>query len=241
MPKILDYPSATFEKCIELANAIESLGGNCSKDIAGEKMGLTGTSGGFGQIVSSAVKFKLIRYEKGKLSITETFKSIKQAYSENERLVIERDAFLTPKVFRSLFEKLKGKEIPTEILPKMLIREFGVESEDASKVSKYFIKGLTEIKLIAGNIIIDDSVSNVEIEEGKDNEEPETINLPTKAFDNGLNGFEEALIIQPEKYVVHFIGPGLNSKLEIQDSEDFLIVEATLKKIKKKYSSNEIE
>jgi len=51
--------------------------------------------------------------------------------------------------------------------------------------------------------------------------------------------FEDAQIIPQNTYVIQFTGPGLNSKLEIQEADDLLIVEATLAKIRKKLSSNE--
>lgn len=50
--------------------------------------------------------------------------------------------------------------------------------------------------------------------------------------------FDEIETITPSKYTVQFIGPGMNTKLEIQEEDDFLIVEATLSKIKKKLLSN---
>jgi hypothetical protein len=51
--------------------------------------------------------------------------------------------------------------------------------------------------------------------------------------------FEEVQVIPQNTYVIQFTGPGLNSKLEIQEADDLLIVEATLAKIKKKLLSNE--
>lgn len=51
--------------------------------------------------------------------------------------------------------------------------------------------------------------------------------------------YQEIEVIVPNSYFIHFTGPGMNSKLEIQELDDFLIVEATLAKIKKKLSKDE--
>ncbi len=51
--------------------------------------------------------------------------------------------------------------------------------------------------------------------------------------------FQDIQIIPQNTYVVQFTGPGLNSKLEIQEADDLLIVEATLAKIRKKLANNE--
>jgi phage repressor protein C with HTH and peptisase S24 domain len=37
-----------------------------------------------------------------------------------------------------------------------------------------------------------------------------------------------------ENYVVHIYGNGINSKLEVNDDDDLVIVEATLNKLRKK-------
>ena len=51
--------------------------------------------------------------------------------------------------------------------------------------------------------------------------------------------YDEVQIITPDKYVVQFIGPGMNTRLEIQEEDDLIIVEATLAKIRKKLKANE--
>lgn len=51
--------------------------------------------------------------------------------------------------------------------------------------------------------------------------------------------FQDIEIVSPNSYFIQFTGPGMNSKLEIQEIDDFLIVEATLAKIKKKLTKDE--
>ena len=50
--------------------------------------------------------------------------------------------------------------------------------------------------------------------------------------------YEDAQIVPTSTYQVHFRGPGMDSRLEISDIDDLLIVEATLGKIKKKLGEN---
>ncbi|MCO6149539.1 hypothetical protein [Flavobacterium sp. NRK1] len=50
--------------------------------------------------------------------------------------------------------------------------------------------------------------------------------------------FDEALIVPSNVYTIKFVGPGMNTTLEIQEEDDLLIVEATLVKIRKKLLAN---
>lgn len=46
--------------------------------------------------------------------------------------------------------------------------------------------------------------------------------------------YEDAELVVSDKYVVQFIGPGMNARYEIREEDDLIIVDATLTKIKKK-------
>ncbi|RYY28902.1 MAG: hypothetical protein EOP41_02885, partial [Sphingobacteriaceae bacterium] len=141
MPKNLNYPLASFQKAFTLADAVDALGGSCSVENCALKMQRK-ISGGFMVIISSAQKFELVTFDKGVITISENYKLIKHSYTNTERITFLRKAFLAPQVFSILFERFKGKELPVDMLDKILIREFGVEEITAGRVSGYFTDGL---------------------------------------------------------------------------------------------------
>ncbi|MEX8546998.1 MAG: hypothetical protein V5804_05290 [Mucilaginibacter sp.] len=238
MPKNLNYPLASFQKSYALADAVNALGGSCTVENAAQKMQRK-VSGGFMVIISSAQKFKLTNFEKGLITTTEEYKLIKHSYTNSERLDLLRKAFLSPQIFSLLYERFKGKELPTEMLDKILIREFGVEESTAGRIAGYFVDGLKTYGLLNGSTVLsleheqseDPIIQNIFETEKTENKavEEQFVQQKTEALNKdasftGLNlvGFE-----------FEIAGPGINTKVTIDDEEDLLIVEAMLKKIRK--------
>ncbi|WP_313181405.1 hypothetical protein [Sphingobacterium siyangense] len=235
MPKIKNYPDAAFEKCLELAYAIESLGGECLSATAAEKLNRT-ESGGYGVLVSATVKHGLITNIKSTLKITDLFKKIIHAYTEDEALVFKREAFLKPEVFKLIYERLKGKKLDISILGKVFIREYDVDSKSAQKVAGYFIKG---IKLL-GLLDQQDNLLNVEfglISENSDISAEEDIAVEEVKVED-VKSPEFTIMQRPfstneEEYIIHLKGPTIDSRLVIKDEDDFVILTSYINKIRK--------
>lgn len=237
MPKIKNYPDASLEKCLELADAVESLGGECLSATAAEKLNRTEKSGGFGMVVSSTVKYGLITNNRGNLKITELFKNIIHAYNDDEALMFKREAFLKPEVFKLTYERFKGKELDTNIMNKIFIREYQVDSKSAQKVAGYFIKGLKLLILLdqQNNLLDIDSNKN---DEKKENElENEDDNLIEEVKVEEVNSPNVTIVQRTfsneDEYTIHIKGPTIDSKLIIKDEDDFVILTSYINKIKK--------
>ena len=242
MPKILLYPRNSFEKSLEIAEAALALGGSCDEETCAEKLGKK-VSGGFKSIISSAQKYGLIEYHRGIIKVSADYQFIVHSYTEDEKKSRKAKAFLTPQVFSELFHRFEGKKLPVELLEKMLIREYNVEPNLASRVSKYFTEGLRSLDLLdSSNIIQSLSDKIVSGEEEKDS--------VSTAPEEGLNrerviGTHDSVSTSDIKienssiYTIHMYGPGLNTKIEVNEDDDIIIVEATLKKIKNKLKEME--
>lgn len=253
MPKILDYPKSSFSNSMDMAEAIDSLGGRCEKASCADQMGLKLT-GSFNKRISAAVKYNLIASNKGKLEITDLYKAIKNSYNEEERLKHKKDAFLTPPIYGALYEKFKGKKLPVDILDKYLIREYDVEDKNASTVANIFLKGLESIGLLENEFVIDlksseavnDSLNEndeyAEIEEEIEEKSSVPANYNGKYVDPEVrsqilhieNQNRNRIEKDPSEFLIHITGPGIDSEIVIKEEEDLLIVEAMLKKVKKK-------
>ena len=247
MPKLIEYPKGSFKNSLELAEAVSSLGGSCDRESCAHKMGLK-MSGAFGTKIGTTAKYELISSEKGKLQVTELYKLIKNAYDDVERKKFETEAFLKPEVFSKLYDRFKGSELPVGMLSKLLIREYNAEEKHASPVSKYFIDGLKYLNLLDdNNNLLNSAIEEVEesyaeIEDGNDlpmksnysspylSDKPSAQILHIENKNNTTNRVEK----DSTDFIVHIMGPGIDSQIVIKEEEDLLIVDAMLKKVKKK-------
>ncbi len=234
MPKNLNYPLASFQKAFALADAVDALGGSCLVENCAEKMQRK-VSGGFMVIISSAQKFNLIGVDKGIITISEDYKLIKHSYTNTERITFLQKAFLSPQVFSTLYERFKGKDLPVEMLDKILIREFGVEENTASRITGYFLEGLKTYGLLNGNQLTD--VNEEEISEPAVKVQSETTNVIDQQIIKKemleTNASFSTIKSKSELYEIRLTGPGINTNLNLEVEEDVLILEAIIKKIRK--------
>jgi hypothetical protein len=235
MPKNLNYPLASFQKAYALSEAVDALGGSCTVENCALKMQRK-ISGGFMVIVSSAQKFDLVSFEKGIITISEEFKLIKHSYTNTERMALLRKAFLAPQVFSILYDRFKGKELPANMLDKILIREFSVEENTAGRVAGYFVEGLKTYGLLNGANIVEETKEENEVQ---DEVEVVPENKPTIAEKEIVKDPVPEKVnasftgLKTEFYELQLSGPGIQSTFTLEDEEDLAIVEAILKKIRK--------
>ncbi len=185
MAKKTDFPSASLKKSEALAGTVSKLGGSCTIELCAKAMGSKmkqGTiSGSFNMVIRGAIKFGMILRNGDKLSITDTYKDYELAYSDEEKLEVKRRMFLNPPMFSEIIKRFEGKQLPINILDKMLIKEYNVHPYIASRVAKYFVKGASEIGAITSDDYLHFPSNNLE----DDN------TIETKLATPGLNGTEK--------------------------------------------------
>jgi hypothetical protein len=187
-------------------------------------MGLK-VSGAFQAQIGGAVKYGLIASSKGTLSITQLYKDYKLAYTDEDAQSVVQRMFLNVPVFRSVYEKFVGSKLPTDILDKFLIKEFGVEENIASRVAGYLVDGARMGKLIGedGTVV-----------GGKTDITPRVPDPEQPQEDDSKGKLDPPPALNTNEYSVHFRGPGMDSKITVHDEDDLAIVLATLNKVKKK-------
>ena len=234
MGKKIEYPRASLSAALEVGNAVHELGGRSTMETCADKMNKK-VGGAFQALVSAADKFGFIDNQRGNLSSTELFNQYKHAYSDEEEQGLLRRAFLSSGVFHELYERFCGRVVPDEILDRILIREFEVPPQAASRISGYFTLGAKQVGLLdEDNKLVDFN--------GADNEDNESEQSDGLTEPGVKKASEIQLINQsmnPDTYSVQFSGPGMNTMIEITEEHDFLIVNAILEKIKKKVTSLE--
>ena len=242
MPRNIEYPRAPFTKALELAKAVDALGGDCSADTCADKMHYSGggKNGAFQALVSAAAKHQLIN-SKASLTISELYKNIILSYNDEEKREYLQIAFLYAPLYRKIYEKFKGKELPISILEKMLVRDFAVDKNMASRVGGYIVEGAKYVGLLIDNKLVE-NIRTEEVEvltdksELKEQKRGDSIKgelisyqeIPIQASNSDKREFS------PNSYVVHITGPGMNTWQEMTDEDDFTIIAANLQKLKKK-------
>lgn len=227
MPKINEYPTASFKNALELAKAVDDLGGSCNIETCANKTGKK-IGGGFTAIVSTTSKFGLIDVKNGNLSLTQLYKDYKLSYDEDERIKYLRKVFFNSVLFKKVYEKFKNSKLPVEIFDKALIKEFNVEQKIASRVAGYFIDAAKHVKLLNP----DNSFNSI------DNEDTEKTPEKTEVEENPIKGISDKGFppLSTSNYIVQIKGPKINQTIEIDDADHILLVEAALKIIKKNLS-----
>jgi len=238
MPRTVDYPRTSLRNSQELAGAVDLLGGKCSTQSAADAMKLK-LSGNFSALISATAKYGLIESKSGQLTTTPLYRSIKLAYDENEKIEFERKAFFSMILFNKLYDTFKGRPLPISNLSKFLIRELDVEENIATRVKNIFIEGLKQVKLLdSDNNVIELQNKNVD-EEQSTNVEVISANAPESYNENKNSNTSMMEIQDSNEFSFHIVGPGINTKITISEEEDFDILNAVIRKIKKRFSFTE--
>jgi len=235
MGKKIEYPRASLSAALEVGNAVYELGGHSTMQTCADKMNKK-IGGAFQALVSAADKYGFVDSNRGDLSSTDLFNQYKHAYSEEEEQSLLRRAFLSSGVFFSLYDRFRGREVPEDILDRILVREFEVPSQASSRISGYFMFGAKQVGLLDENNKIKDidgdaSEAKVDTEASQDKEEPISIAKTEPQLVTST--------ISKDAYSVQFRGPGLNTIIEISEEDDLIIVDAILKKIRNSVKEDE--
>lgn len=229
MAKIVDYPRASLQNSVALADAVAALGGTASIEMAAEKLHKK-PSGAFSALMSATVKYGLLSSKDGRLLNQPLYREIKLAYTEEERRQKLQAAFLSPPLFQSIAARFGGQSLPVEHFEKLLIREFDVPQEMASRVATYFIAGAKQCGMLSADNVLVGGGSRV-IEPPK--EERKVSDLQEPSSEEGVDQIETVASVSDGSYSVTVRGPGLQSTVLVRDEEDLVIVEALLAKVKK--------
>lgn len=239
MPKQIDYPRASLKNSITVADAVNDLGGQCSAALAADKLGKQPTSGAYKALVGACVKYGLLSNKKGQLEISQLYRDIILAYDELEANRSRQKAFLSPPLFQAVFNRFENKPLPVSHFEKLLIREFDVQDQYASRVSGYFLEGAKQCGLLGDNDIlskieeaaaevIENGDNDIETTESEEKEPGSIITEPSKHHIAAHPAEENG------KFSVRIKGPGMDSLIVVNEEEDLIIVRAMLKKVEKR-------
>jgi hypothetical protein len=231
MPKFVDYPRGSLKRALEIAKAVQELGGSCPIETCADQLGIKVT-GSFRSQLSAAIKYNFVNLQKGVLILTLHYKQLSLAYNEEEKIKLLRESVFNIPVFKSLYERFANGKLPINMLDKILIREFDVTQKIAGTVANYFIDAAREANLLNGDN------SFVVLESGESNN---AFADPNIQEDNKIGSSVSAptLVSSPQtnNYFVSINGPGIQFQKELSSIDDFIVLNAIIQSIQKKFNS----
>jgi hypothetical protein len=228
VPKVIEYPRSSLKRAVELAEAVDQLGGECSDQSAADHIG-NKVGGAFNALVGAAIKFGLISASKGRLKIEPLFSDYKLAYTEADKQTALRKAFLSAPLFASITKRFEGQQLPAHF-EKLLIREHKVSEDFASRIVGYYTEGAKESGIIDANGRVNSNPQAGPTGPGPDDKQPYKGPLPIESEPKTPLELAPSTVLG---YTVRITGPGIDATVQIKDEEDLEIVEITLKKVKR--------
>lgn len=236
MPKLIDYPRTSLNTAIEISDATYAMGGSCTAATCAAKLGKQ-MSGAFRAAIGSAVKFGLVTSKGGKLAVTDRYKAIKLAYNDEERRSQVVAAFLTPGLYATIAGRFAGIELPTAILDKVLMKEMGVDPKSAAEIAQRFIGGVKSLGLLENGVLVTGSQAQASGDDMENGATDEAVRASKEAEGEVIGTETSVGAMDGTEFIVHITGPGMNSKLILREEEDMEIVNAMLKKVQRRLSS----
>lgn len=222
LPRTADYPRASLARTLELAAAVEELGGDCAQNAAAARLSAK-PGGTFGALVSTSVKYGWIAVRRGRLRSEPRYREYRLAYDELERRTILGDAVRAMPLFRQLLERFAGRALPESHLPKLLIREYGVPERGAERVARYFVEAATAAGFLAGTQVASGARPRPHGRTAASNaaqREPSHRRVDSSDANDA-------------SYRVRISGPDVDSAIEIASTEDVDLVRTVLAKVER--------
>jgi hypothetical protein len=225
VPKITDYPRASLRRVLVLAAAVDRLGGEASIQSAAEAIGQK-IGGAFKSLVGAAVKFQLLSNVRGRLKTTKLFEDYKLGYNEEHKTEALRIALMNMPLFREIATRLNNQPVPSH-LDKLMIREYGVPQEVASRVVQYFVEGAREVGVLNS---VNGLITANPLKVSTDTRIVPGTGSVLFGLDPTAPSADNADLEMPDEPV---FGPGIDTRISIKDEEDLEIVEVTLRKVRR--------
>lgn len=214
MPRIADHPRASVGRTLELAAAVEELGGECTLEAAADRLGAS-PGGAFGALASTAAKYGWVAIRRGRLRTEPRYRAYRLAYDEAERRATLVDAMRDVPLFQRLLARFGGRTLPEDRLARLLVREFHVPESAADRVAGWFVEAAVAAGLLAGGQLRSTPTGA-----------PEASPAPTRS----PAGPEAPRGVG---YSVRVSGPDVDSTVEITELADLELARSLLAKVER--------
>jgi hypothetical protein len=143
MPRRADHPRASLAQALELASAVAALGGECTLDSAAARLDAR-PGGAFGARVSTAVKFGWIAVRRGRLRLEPAYGELVRADDATRRTLLRQALGRVP-LYRRLFDRFAGRELPRDGLAALLVRDYAVPAATAARAAGWITEAMASV------------------------------------------------------------------------------------------------
>jgi hypothetical protein len=143
-PTTAKYPLTSFQTALEVGQAVSEAGGATSdvqNPVIAQALGVSHTSGAFGQRLSSARTYGVIFGGRRGYRLTDAGKRYFFPSSETEKRQAMLEFLKTPPIFSDVINRFDGNKIPApDMLANTLLREMNIPESWKARVARFFLK-----------------------------------------------------------------------------------------------------
>ena len=134
------YPPIGIEEALKFAEIIDKFGGqNVPETILLKALGLNTKTKSFWAKTTGVKQFDLIAVDGKTYTLTERAKVLLRPKSESEKKNLLRETFLSPKLYKGIYERFKGKPIP-DTLSNILYHDYSMNKNVSNDAAGAFME-----------------------------------------------------------------------------------------------------
>lgn len=148
------YPPVDIDEALKFAEIIDKLGGrNISEPTLLKELELNTKTKSFWAKTAGAKQFGLITADGKTYTLTDRASLLLRPKSENERKNLLIETFLTPELYKNLYERFQEKPIP-DTLPNILHHDYSMNKNVSKDAAKAFIESAQFVGLLGADNVL---------------------------------------------------------------------------------------
>lgn len=160
------YPFYDINVALQFSTVVEKLGGhNVSEASLLKELDIKDPhTRTFSGKMSSARQFGLLIVEGKTYTLTDRARLILRPKDEDNKKNLLREAFLTPDIYKELYEKFQEKQIPpVDTLANILLHDYGINMNVREDAARAFIDSARYVGLLGADNVLRGSKKDVEL------------------------------------------------------------------------------
>ena len=166
------------------------------------------TNGAFLRMIAALSQYGLVKKDGNDYKLTDLSRRILIPTTETAEEEATREAALAPSVFKSIYERYSGQDLPI-LLPNILVTDFGILDGAKNKVTSIFRQSMEHVGLLNGN-----SLGNLDSDD-----------IP--AADQVEDVFEDGTLQRPASSVIEFSSPSTTAPSDEVNKFEIVLREGT--------------
>lgn len=204
MPRVIDYPLHSFSDCFSLCSSLEKNKGSMGISDFAAFLGRK-KSGPFFSWIGACAKYGLLDNKGGFVSNKELFREIYYSHSDDLKFKLIQDSISSITIFGRILKEISQSDFL--FLDKLLITRYQVPPKDSKKLKSVVVDNYQYFSSLV---------------------------QPLPLFkESSTNSSLENNLSEKKHFSVSILGESFNVSFKVSGKEDFLILDAVIKKMEK--------